>query len=98
MLFGPFHFKRKAEKILEQNLNKAIESSHIILYIYLLLQYEMIEQDEDGDYDTGDQGNAPNLKEKDDFKVELQDVFQGDCRHDDIDIGKDWMFLKRLWT
>ena len=22
----------------------------------------MIEQDEDGDYDTGDQGNAPHLK------------------------------------
>ena len=41
--------------------NEATISSFIT---YLLLQYQMVEQDKDGDYDAGDQGNAPHLKER----------------------------------
>ena len=56
MPFGYFHFKRKAE--LER-------SHHIYSFItYLLLQYQMVEKDEYGDYDAGDQGNAPHLNKK----------------------------------
>ena len=41
------------------NLNETSISSFIT---NLLLQYQMVEENEDGDYDTGDQGNAPHLK------------------------------------
>ena len=44
----------------KRNLNEATISSFIT---YLLLQYQMVEKDEYGDYDAGDQGNAPHLKE-----------------------------------